>query len=166
MPGLIFPLMATLHRVDPTATMAAPGYDPDFAELRLVDGDGDGVADGQRAELPPVEVPCQVEPDEQERLGMTSAGDVPQSRVVLVFHTRDLIAHGFYSRVTGVLGLRPGDRLAAIRTLTGEPVWVPGQGRGLYLTDAKLAGWGLGRVPRANLVLATFEDRPAVRRGA
>lgn len=163
---LIFPVVATIARLDPTATAARPGYDLDFAEPRLVDGDGDGIADVARAELPPVELVCQVEPAAQERLAMTPAGDVPDSRMTLVFHTRELARRGLYDRGTARLDLRPGDRLVAIHTLARLPVWVPGVGRGLFLVEARLAGWGLGRVPRANLVLATFEDRPAARRRA
>lgn len=163
---LIFPVRGTIARVDPTATAVSPGYDPDFAELRLVDGDGDGVADAARAELPPVELLCQVEPATQERLTMTAAGDAPDSRLVLVFHTRHLERRGLYSRTTGALGLRAGDRLVDLRSLAGSTLWTPRAGCELYLTEARLAGWGLGRVPHANLVLATFDERPAVRRGA
>lgn len=162
---LIFPVTATLYRVDPAATAVVPGYDPDFAELRLVDTNGDGVADVERAELPPIDLLCQVEPKAQERLTMTPAGDAPRSELTLVFHTRQLAARGVYDTSTGTLDLRPADRLAALRSLTGVPLWVPREGRGLYLTEARLAGWGLGRTPRANLVVATFVDRPAVRRG-
>ncbi len=153
-------------RVDPAGTAAAPGFDPDFAEPRLVDTDGDGVADVDRAELPPIDLLCQVEPEAQERLAMTAAGDVPRSEVTLVFHTRQLAARGVYDRSTGTLDLRPGDRLAALRSLVGTALWIPREGRGMYLTEAKLAGWGLGRTAQANLVLATFEDRPVARRGA
>ncbi len=163
---LIFPVRATLYRVDPAATAAAPGYDPDFAEPRLVDTDDDGIGDVDRAELPPVTLLCQVEPEAQERLSMTAAGDVPKSELTLVFHTRQLVARGLYDRVSGRLDLRPGDRLAALHSLAGTALWVPREGRSLYLTEAKLAGWGLGRTPKANLVLATFEDRPAARRNA
>ncbi|MBE7449172.1 MAG: hypothetical protein HS111_09820 [Kofleriaceae bacterium] len=161
---LIFPVRATLCRVDPGATAVAPGFDPDFAEPRLVDTDGDGVADVERVELPPIDLLCQVEPKAQEHLAMTAAGDVPRSELTLVFHTRELAARGVYDRSTGTLDLRPGDRLAALRSLAGIALWVPREGRGLYLTEAKLAGWGLGRTPQANLVLATFVDRPAARR--
>lgn len=162
---LVFPVVATLCRVDPAATAAMPGYDPEFAELRLVDTDDDGVADVERAELPPIELLCQVEPKAQEQLTMTPAGDVPRSELTLVLHTRHLAARGVYDTSTGTLHLRPGDRLAALRSTAGITIWVPGERRGLYLIEAKLAGWGLGRTPRANLVLATFVDRPAARRG-
>lgn len=163
---LIYPVVATLCRVDPAATAAMPGYDPEFAELRLVDTDDDGVADVERAELPSIELLCQVEPKAQEHLAMTPAGDVPRSEVTLVFHTRQLASRGVYDVNKGTLDLRPGDRLAALRSLAGVALWVPREGRGMYLTEAKLAGWGLGRTPRANLVLATFVDRSAARRGA
>ena len=162
---LIFPVIATLRRVDPAGTAVTPGYDADFAEPRLVDTDGDGVADLDRAELAPIDLLCQVEPAAQERVAMTAAGDVPRSEVTLVFHTRQLAARGVYHQGTGTLDLRPGDRLATLRSLAGIALWVPREGRGMYLTEAKLAGWGLGRTAQANLVLATFEDRPAGRRG-
>ena len=79
---LIFPVRGTIARVDPTATAVSPGYDPDFAELRLVDGDGDGVADAARAELPPVELLCQVEPASERKSTSRSPARSPSAPVV------------------------------------------------------------------------------------
>ena len=91
---LIFPFLAELRRLD-TAAMASTdpdgagpltgGFDPDFKEPVLVDRDGDGVAERERAELPAIRVPCQVEPKVFEDLRMLASGDSPRSDISLVF---------------------------------------------------------------------------------
>lgn len=162
---LIFPVVARLHRVDPAATAVRPGVDPDFIELRPLDTDGDLIADVGRAEHPVQDVLCQVEPEAQEALELTPGGDAPRSRLVLVFSTRHLQRQGLYDRATGRLDLRAGDRVSELASLVGTPLWRPRAGAGLYLTEARLASWGLGRMPAPRLVIATFEDRPAARRG-
>lgn len=161
---LIFPVVARLHRVDPIATAASPGVDEDFAELRPLDTDGDQVADVGRGEHPAQALLCQVEPGEQEAVALTPGGDVPRTRLVLVFSTVHLQRHGLYDRATGRLDLRAGDRLSELVSLVGTPLWRPRVGAGLYLTEARLTSWGLGRIAVPRLVQATFEDRPQARR--
>ncbi|MGO9709066.1 MAG: hypothetical protein ACLQBL_09395, partial [Polyangiaceae bacterium] len=88
---LIFPLYADLARVDRDAmVLGAPDVDPDFREPRILAAEPDDVGERARRELPPVRVPCQVEPDSFEALSMVGAGNEPQSRVQLVLHFRDL----------------------------------------------------------------------------
>jgi len=147
MPGLIFPFLAEIARLDPSTT----AYDADFAEP---------VAGGRR-ELPPIRVRAQVEPAEYEDLVQAAAGNVPRSRLGLVFEFRDLERHGLVDPTTGEALLRPGDRLVAIHDVLGQLVQVIRTPPGLYLTEARPIGFGLfRRRPRRRLLLAHFEDRP------
>jgi len=162
---LIFPFLAELHRLD-TVAMAtqAPGYDDDFKEPALVDADGDGVGELFRREHPPVRVPCQVEPETLDALRMTPAGDTPQSTIDLVFHFRDLERLALVDSVTGEALIRVSDRLGALLDTTGQLVWAVRTPPGLYVTEARHAGFGLfRRRPRRNLLVLSFSDRPAGR---
>ena len=142
---LIFALLAELHRVDPEGTP----YDPDFDEP---------IGPG-RGELPPVRVRCQVEPRLLEEVQMRLAGNAPRSRLQLVFHFRDLEVLGLVEPSTGEAAIRPGDRLGALYDLGGRLVQTIRTPPGLYVTEARPIGFGLGRMPRRNLLLVTFEAR-------
>jgi hypothetical protein len=168
---LIFAFAAELCRLDTAATAADPdgagpfasGYDPDFRESVVVeaDGDGDGVGTPLRREHAPVRVPCQVETKIVEELRATGAGNAPRSRVDLVFHFRDLERLGLVDPETGDALVRPGDRLAAIYDRTGALVQAVRTPPGLYVTEARPVGFGLGMArPHRNLLLVAFEDRP------
>jgi len=164
---LIFPFLAELRRYD-AATMAAvgaglpaaPGFDPDFKEPTLVDRNGDGIAERERAELPPIRVPCQVEPRVFEELRVAASGDSPRSTIDLVFHFRDLERLGLVDSTTGDALVRPNDRLAGLYDLGGLLVQAVRTPPGLYVVQAQPRGFGLGRGrPRRNLLLVTFEAR-------
>src|SRR4051812_41139847 len=102
---LIFPFQAEVCRF-----AGSWAQDPDFHEPRRRPGaDGDGTDFG-RTELPPVQVPCQVEMETAESLRMFAAGDAPQTRLHLVFHMQDLEARGLVA--DGEVLIRPRDRLA------------------------------------------------------
>lgn len=162
---LIFPFLAEVFRLD-TRAMAtvAPGYDPDFKEPALVDTDGDGVANPYRREHPPVRVPCQVEPEALDALRMTPSGNTPRSSVDLVFHFRDLERMGLVDAATGEALIRTSDRLGALYDAAGQLVWAVRTPPGLYVTEARHAGFGLfRRRPRRNLLVVSFTDRPAGR---
>ena len=168
---LIFPFLAEIHRLD-TRAMAegvpalglGPAYDDDFKEPVLVDGDGDGVGEPFRRELPPVRVPCQVEPEAFESLRMTSSGNAPRSRLELVFHFRDLERLGLVDAASGEALVRPSDRLGALYDLEGDHVQTVRTPPGLYVTEARPIGFGLARRrPRRNLLLVAFADRRASR---
>ena len=162
---LIFPFLAEVFRLD-TRAMAtmAPGYDPDFKEPALVDTDGDGVANPYRREHPPVRVPCQVEPETLDALRMTPSGNTPRSSVDLVFHFRDLERMGLVDAATGEALIRTSDRLGALYDAAGQLVWAVRTPPGLYVTEARHAGFGLfRRRPRRNLLVVSFTDRPAGR---
>jgi hypothetical protein len=162
---LIFPFLAELYRLD-TVAMATqpPGYDDDFKEPALLDSDGDGVGDAFRREHPPVRVPCQVEPETLEALRMTPSGNTPQSSIDLVFHFRDLERLALVDATTGEALIRTSDRLGGLFDTEGQLVWAVRTPPGLYVTEARHAGFGLFRGrPRRNLLVVSFNDRPAGR---
>ena len=158
---LIFPFLAELCRLD-TDAMATqpPGYDEDFKEPALLDTDGDGAGEAYRREHPPVRVPCQVEPQTIEALRMTAAGNTPQSSLDLVFHFKDIERLGLIDALTGDALIRPSDRLSGLFDTEGNLVWAIRTPPGLYVTEARPAGFGLSRRrPLRNLLVVTFSDR-------
>lgn len=167
---LIFPFVAELARLDTQGIAegdpdgAGPltsGYDPDFHEGVLVDGDDDGVGERRRRELPAVRLPCQVEPEAFDALRLFSAGNAPRSRIELVFHFGDLERQGLVDPASGDAMIRPGDRLAALFDTRGALVQRIRNPPGLYVTEARPIGFGLDlRHPRRNLLLVAFNDRP------
>lgn len=167
----MFPFMAELYRLD-TAAMALgnpaagvpPGYDDDFKEAVLVDGDGDGVAEPLRREHPPVRIPCQVEPHTFEALHVTPSGNAPASEVELVFHFRDLERLSLVDAASGDALVRPSDRLGGLYALDGALVQMVRTPPGLYVTEARPIGFGLNRRrPTRNLLLVAFQARAASR---
>jgi hypothetical protein len=162
---LIFRFLAELDRLD-TGAMAtqAPGYDDDFKEPSLLDTDGDGAGEPYRREHPPVRVPCQVEPQTIEALRMTATGNTPESSLNLVFHFQDLERLELVDARTGEALIRPGDRLGGLFDSEGNAIWIVRTPPGLYVTEARPAGFGLfRRKPRRNLLVVSFNDRPAGR---
>jgi hypothetical protein len=170
---LIFPFLAELYRLDSQAmAMTDPdgagpltgGYDLDFKEPVLLDADDDGVAEPIRREYPPVRVPCQVEPEALEALRMLPSGNTPRSNIDLVFHFKDLERLGLVDAATGDALIRPSDRLGALYDVMGDLVQAVRTPPGLYVTQARPSGFGLHRQrPRRNLLIVTFQDRPAGR---
>ena len=159
---LIFAFRADIRRIDAGAVQA--DIDPDFKEPRLVDQNDDGVPDGQRPELPVVSVPCQLEPKTFDDLQMMAAGNSPRNDLTLVFHFRDLERLGLIDRATGTPGIANGDRLDAIRTRRGVLVQRIPTRPGLYATELTQRGFGLGRTPKRNLLMARFSSRPTATR--
>ena len=156
---LIFPFLAEVHRLDWTSSRLEPGFDPDFQEAALVDLDDDGIGERVRHEHPAIRVPCQVESKVFEELRMLASGHSPRARVDLVFHFRDLEKLGLVCPATGESRIQVGDRLGAIHETTGRLVQKVRTPPGLYVTESRPIGFGLGRRPKRNLLLVTFEDR-------
>lgn len=162
---LIFAFQARIHRLDRALMIVAPpesgrGFDPDFHEPVLVDRDDDGVGERERLELPPVLVPCQVEPKKMDEQTVFAAGNSPDSKLQLVMHFRDLERLDLVDRDTGEALIAAGDRLGALHDRAGELVQEIRTPPGLYVTEARPLGFGLDRTrPRRNLLLVTFEDR-------
>ena len=170
---LIFPFLAELCRLD-TSTMATADpdgtgplsscYDPDFKEPVLIDRNDDGIPEPLRYEFPPLLVPCQVEPDAFAALRMVGAGNAPRAKLDLVFHFRDLERLSLVDSTTGDALIRPSDRLSALYQLDGALVQSVRTPPGLYVTEALPMGFGLHRAkPSRNLLVVTFQDRPAAR---
>jgi hypothetical protein len=165
---LIFRFRAEIHRLDTLATATTPpGFDEDFKEPALLDV-GEGIGARVRREHPPVLLPCQVEPQSFEALQQFASGDVPQSRVQLLCHYRDLEREGLVDPTTGGALIRVGDRLGALFDSAGALVQRVRTPPGLYVTEARPIGFGLFMPrPRRNLLLVTFDQRDtAAPRGA
>ena len=166
---LVFTFSAELHRLDCRAMATADpggagplttGHDPDFKEPVLVDRDGDGIGERVRAEHPPVRLPCQVDTKAFEELRMLASGNAPRSQLDLVFHFKDLERLGLVDTASGDALIRPGDRLAAIYDKAGALVQAVRTPPGLYVTEARPIGFGLGLSrPRRNLLHVTFGAR-------
>lgn len=155
---LICPMLAEIARLDTQATEQAGGYDPDFRTVRT--SYPGGVRTSARRELPPVQVPCQVEDGSWESQRQTAAGNAPDSRLVLVFHYEDLEQLGLVDPTTLDALLRVNDRLVRLldRDTGALALRVRDEAGGLFITEAKPGGLGLGG--RRNLLIATFEERP------
>ncbi len=162
---LLFVLFAEFVRLDASAmTATSPAdVDPDFREARVLAGAPDAVGALARRELPPVKVPCQVEPESFEALHMVGAGNQPTSHVQVVLHFRDLEALGLVDAATGRALLAPGDRMTGFYDREGKLV----QTADLYVTEARPIGFGFGLLrPRRNLLLVVLEARASTVRGA
>jgi len=160
---LISKFLAQVHRLERTSggSTSLPLMDPDFREPLAVDLDEDGIAEVARRELSPVLIPCQVEPQTFEQLRMLPSGRAPRSSLDLVMHFRDLTRLGLVD-TEGRARVGPGDRLSGIYTLDGELVLSVRTPPGLYVTEARPTGFGLGLgKARRNLLLVTFSDRAA-----
>jgi hypothetical protein len=164
---LIFPFLAEIFRLDTLATASSDpsGFDPDFKEARVLDRTGDGIGERIRNELPPIKVPCQVEPKTFEELAMFASGNSPRANINLVFHFKDLERMGMVD-ANGEAMIRPGDRLGAI--YTKADVLVQTIRNPMYAIDARPMGFGLHMAnPSRNLLFVTFDSRQqASRRNA
>jgi hypothetical protein len=161
---LLFVFYAEFVRLDAGAMAAgSPDIDTDFREPRTVSDAPDAVGALARVELPPVKVPCQVEPESFEALHMIGAGNEPSSRVQIVLHFRDLEALGLVDAATGRALLTPGDRMTGFYDREARLV----QTADLYITEARPISFGFGLLrPRRNLLLVVLEPRAASARGA
>ncbi len=158
----IYRLDATaIDAVDPPGDAAA-GFDPVFREPRAEVVDGAPVA--IRRELPALLLPVQVEDDTFEAMAMHEAGDDPRSQMTLTFHAKDLERAGLID-ADGVIGLRPGDRLGAIRSSRGVLVQQIRNPPGLFFDSVTPSGWGLSltRATR-NLVVVKLTAKASTSR--
>ena len=158
---LIFPFFAELFRFDAEATGSdddgpgplPAGFDPDFRES-VVDAT---TTRPRRRELMPIRVPCQIEPEAFEALAMTAAGNAPRSAMTLIMHLADLESRGLVDAATGNPRIAIHDRLSAIFDRRGRPVFAAPDPPGLFVTEVRPAGFGLGG--RRNLVFVFFDAR-------
>lgn len=164
---LIFPFEVELGLLDTAATAADPdgpgpltsGYDDVFREpvvLRPQTGSAPGMMNRkERVER----FLAQIEDGSSDVLNMTAAGNSPTSVMGLVFHFEDLERAGAVSAESGKTVIKaPGARLISIRhPRTGELIERFDMSPGLYATQARSIGFGLG--PTRNLLLVVFEER-------
>lgn len=112
---LIFPMYATIARLDAAATRApvAPfssGYDNTFRAPRTKTTGGNTVQ-----YMAPIELPCQVETeyDPTEMLDVKNLGDEDTTEVKLCFHFQDLEDKGFVD-IKGKAIMPKGSRLLQV----------------------------------------------------
>lgn len=164
---LLLPFYAEVFRLDTYATAADPdgagpllsGVDPDFREpIKLPAGAGEGPGTTRRVEKAAVRLPCQVEVGTAEKRQMFFNGNSPDSRLILVFHMKDLERLGFVDAY-GRVGIHNEDRLGAIYDKRGVLVrsFAPPQAVPLYASQVEPAEYGLGS--RQNLLVAYFDER-------
>lgn len=146
---LLFPLQVEIARIDLTAATAAGDFDRTFRAPK---------PGTTRKEFAPIRLQAQVEMGGYERQTQTVAGNVPDSRLTLVFHYRELETKGLV--IAGDVLLRVGDRLVAIYNRAGTAVenTIKVAAGGLFATEVAPAGLGLGG--RRNLLAVTFDERP------
>jgi hypothetical protein len=159
--ALLFVFLAELHRADRRgrASNSPVQMDQDFREPVRVDRNGDGVGEPERRELPPVYVPCQVEPEKFEELRLYPSGNAPDSALDLVFHFRDLERMALVDEGGNAL-IAVGDRLGGIYTKSMKAEWLVRNPPGLFVAEVRPIGFGLGLSrPRRNLLLVSFQER-------
>ncbi len=164
---LIFPFRADIRQLDTDATDANDGgkagdvgYDDDFKEptpLAPVTEEGAGLSN--RREKPALYLPAQVEMGTGEKMRQFFQGNDPSSRLVLIFHFRDLERLGLVDSV-GNAKIRVGDRLHALSPLRGSVVdtraaWTPT--KPLFAVEVQPNAFGIGL--SRNLLFAYFESR-------
>lgn len=168
---ILNPFLAEIAPLDTVATAADPdgagaltsGYDDDFKEtVRVSDGTSAGVS--ARKEKAHLFIPCQVETEDVfDQLRMFGAGNIPDFRIALVFHFRNLEDMGLVNTSTGKALIQNNDRLVAIHECgaddsPGDLVESFDALPFLYATQPMSRSHGLSGRKR-NLLLVTFEDR-------
>lgn len=138
---LVRPLVAEIAQLDASAAAG----DPDFKEPSTT-----------RKERPPIRLPAQLEVGTHERLQQSLAGDVPDSRLVLVLDCEDLKQRGLVDPKTNAVLLRVGDRIVRVLNRAGAVVLAFPHPPGLFIVELRpTAGLDSDR----NLLLAFCGDR-------
>lgn len=161
---LINPFLATIAQLDTAATALDPdidgpltgGYDRHFREPVTVRDDSERGRAVVRTEKPDVTFTVQIEPELIDQLQMMQSGQSPQQRLQLVAHFSSLEEAELIDE-NGEAVLRKGDRLVALSDLDGNLIMRVLTPPGLYLTDIRNMGWGIGR--QRNLLYLGFEQR-------
>lgn len=158
---LIRPLTAEIARVDPATMISSSNYDRHFRNIKKVDSDGDGIGERTRAEFPLLQVQAQIEVANQEQRAMTASGDVPNSRITLVIHLKELEDRGLVDS-DGRPVIKVGDRLVRLIDRYGN-IKALFERVKLYATEVRLGDGWLGYT--ANLLLVQFDERKRGRVG-
>lgn len=147
------PLVVEIAQLDTNATELADGYDPIWRTVKTTYPGGER-AKGQQYKAS-IRLRAQVEPGAEAAQQRTVAGNVPDSRMVLVFHYVELAAFNLVD-ADGRPKIRVNDKLIALYTRGG--VFIKNLNPVLYATEVLDTGLGLGG--NRNLAAITFEDRP------
>lgn len=161
---LINPFLASIAQLDTALTATDPdgpgplttGYDRHFREPVTV---ADNSVRGRtvvRAEAPLRNFEVQIEPELIDQLQMMQSGQSPRQLMQMVVHFRSLEEADLVDE-DGEATLRKGDRLDSILDMDGNLVMRIPNPPGLYLTEIRNMGFGLGR--KRNLLYLGFEAR-------
>lgn len=155
-PLLLQVSIAVIHRLNLSASKdlrpyvgQTSGYDPDFKEPIVFD---DQPALGEepirtygRVELPPLRVPCQVEPGVVDALRQTNVGDMPNSSVQLVLHRMDLERLKLIDVDTREVAIKVNDRVSGIEQPGKPGVYTQKFPEpGLFVMEVNPASFGFG----------------------
>lgn len=148
--------LAVIHRLSPSATMSVQpfsgqteGYDKDFREPIVYDDDTNVGSSTERQstrmELPPIRVPCQVEPVRFERLRQRFPGDMPDSNLLLVLHRMDLLKLKLLNTETNEPLINVNDRVEHIEAFARPgTITQKFKAPGLYVFEVQPASFGFG----------------------
>jgi hypothetical protein len=150
---LLRPLVVEIAQLDTNATELAEGYDPVWRTPKTTYPGG--VRTKGQQYKPSIRLRAQVEPASEAAQQRTVAGDVPDSKMVLVFHYIDLAALNLVDE-NGHPKIRVNDKLLAV--YTRGAVLIKRLIPELFATEVLDTGLGLGG--DRNLAAVTFEDRP------
>lgn len=129
------------------------GYDDDFREIVVVSAP---LRTSERHEQPPILIPSQVEAPTWEMLLQMSAGNVPDTKLTLVWAYKDLLALHLIVEETGECLVRVNDRVEAIYDSCRNLIQRIRTPPGLYVTEVRPT-WGLAA--HRDLFLVTLDDR-------
>ena len=150
---LLRPLVAELAQLDTNATATAGGFDPVWRSVRTTYPNG--VRTKGEQYKPSIKVRCQVEPGTEAAQVRSVAGNIPDSKMVLVFHYQDLERLGLIDP-DGHPKVRVNDKLLAI--WSPQLVLLKKLVPELFATEVLDSGLGFGG--NRNLAAVTFDDRP------
>ncbi len=165
---LLFPLYVAIARLDTQATDAGgTGYNPITKQPKVVyanPGTSAQVRTDTRVYMEPLILRAQIERSTWQAMQMGPGGNVPNSRLTLIFHMTQLEQLGLVDAVTGEPTLKVTDKLIGIYSSCGKAATHLKQvadirdAPGCYCTEVSAAGEGLAG--NRNLLKMVFDDRP------
>jgi len=161
---LIFPFLAVIARLDVSESSKDPdgsgehteGYNHVFREPNTYTDSSEQRQDTRQERC--ILVPCQIEDQLLEGQRQIQAGNSPDSRMVLVFHFKDLERLGLVNRTSGVAEIHPNDRLDRVLNCKSRRLVQSFRNPpGLFAISCTPAGFGIGG--SRNLLVCVFEER-------
>ena len=129
------------------------GYDDDFKEIVVVSAP---TRTSERQEQDSIFVPSQIESPSLEMLEQMAAGNVPDSKMMLVWARKDLEELHLIVPETGECLVRVNDRLVSIRDKCMNLIQAIRSPPGLYVTEVRPT-WGIAG--HRDLFVVTLDDR-------